>query len=154
MTYLEILRTHNFVTYFDYTIPSIDNNKTTTNGFSIDDFAGKKHCLDNAIAEKISQLEDDLKTYPGLFFALPGIASVNDKNAKILALENLQNRIKNSKHKMDIEGYSVDVLDGDTLELFKFASQIYSYNFTREERENIESRNPDNRLSLCRMAGF
>jgi hypothetical protein len=103
--------------------------------------------LDLAISDKITQLKNDLKYLPGLFFELPGVASERDKGDKIDSLQHLQSRIKNKHHKFDFLNIDPDVLDGETLELFKYAIQVHPHQFNDLERRTIEKLNPEPRLS-------
>jgi hypothetical protein len=107
---------------------------------------GKKRLLlPLAITEKIEQLKYDLKTYPGFFFKLPGVASIKDKNDKIKALDNLRIRIL-FLHQDDVSDYSENILDGITLELYKVAAKIYPNKFADDEIQNVNDRNPRYRL--------
>ncbi len=109
----------------------------------------KKILLSLAITEKIEQLKNDLKKYPGFFFKLPGVASIKDKQDKIQALTNLQIRITLLQQD-DVSDYPENILDGTTLELYKVAAKIYASKFSPEERNNLQDRNPSYRLLRCR----
>ncbi len=107
----------------------------------------QKSLLRWAICEKIESLKQSLQVYPSFFFQVPGIASKKDKNGKIAALSKLRDLLLIPTTNMQaILTYSDNVLDGDTLMLFKLTVSLYPEKFKENEKQNLANRNPIPRL--------
>jgi len=110
--------------------------------------------LNLAIADKIKQLNKDLVYIPCLFFSLPGLASKKNKEDKVAALTNLQSRITPDKtpgskkqETKTLVNFNADVLDGETLALFKLAARIHSSKFIGTEFRALYKLNPEPRIN-------
>lgn len=126
-------------------------DEISLDGISLDDISldgislGNVLSLREMIKKKITLLKQDVQNPWYCFFRLPGIASRKEKQEKIAALENLQIRILIDAQD-DICTYSDDVFDGETLALFKRASEIFTSKFTKNELEDLSKRDPCSRL--------
>jgi hypothetical protein len=101
--------------------------------------------LRDMIKNKIKLLQQEVQDPWHSFFRIPGTASIKEKKEKIKALQNLQIRIYWGAQD-DIRAYSEDVLDGDTLALYKLASEVFTSKFTNEEVKYLHDRDPCYRL--------
>jgi hypothetical protein len=102
----------------------------------------------DAIKEKIKQLNNDLTTYPFLFFMLPGVASLKDKKEKISALSQLQIRILGGPYtsRPPVNEYGTNALDGETLKLYQFARNLCPNVFTEADCNFLDNSHPLPRL--------
>ena len=116
--------------------------------------------LSKAIAHKISTLKETIAANESAknknsffrFFSNIGAASTDDMQAKVKALEGLKHRVDEGKRdsKQFAIFYRDNVLDGNTLTLFKLASKHNLGAFDSHEKENLKNRSPLMRIFRSR----